>query len=490
MYGLRRQQAMFAGATVLLCLLALARPIDHDESQYVAATILAWRGLPYRDFAYLQTPLQPMLLAPLAALAGTLTWPALRLANAVFGALMLLGCYAAAREAGVGVRMATIATALLGCCDIFLFSAAVARNDALPAACLAGALWLALRAANGTGNVASALLAGFLLAAAAAAKISFALPAAAYGAWALWDRRHRPIALAVGALPAVALLMWLYAQAPDGFMFGVFTFPAQAPAQWYRAANPWKLTAAAKAVDTLKFLALGPALVALILVAIDADRHRTSRMLLVLIIAGAVAALLPEPTWRQYLLPILPPLFIRLAMVWEARAPSRPWRIAVAVFVGAGLATTAEGLINNRGMTMIEATAQGDAIGLAARRAGIDGPIATLSPQFLPAAQLTIDPRFAAGPYYFRSRSLLSPAMEPRLRVVSRARIDLTNLPPAAILIGGEGAWTSGDSGDDNALEAYAIGLRWRRIGVPGGRFRLYAPPQAAARLAPATSPS
>ncbi len=486
----QRIAALFAATLVVLCLLALARPIDHDESQYVAATVLAWHGLPYRDFAYLQTPLQPILLAPLAALAEGLAWPALRLANALFGTVMLLCCYGAAREAGAGERVALGAAAMLGCSDILLFTAAVARNDALPGACLAGAIWLAIRAANGRGTTRSALLAGLLLAAAAAAKISFALPAATYGIWALFDRRHRPVALTAGALPIAALVAWLYALAPGAFVFGVFTFPAKAPAEWYRSANPWKLTLAAKAIDTLKFLALGPALFALIIVARDRDRGATPLLLTLMIAAGLVAALLPEPTWRQYLLPVLPPLFVQLAMLWQRRPPARAVRIAVAVFVGAGFATTAEGLINGHGMTMADAAAQGRAIGRVAAAAGIDGPVATLSPQFLPAANLPIDPRFAAGPYYFRTRSLLAPALEPQFVLISRERIDFGAEPPAAILIGGEGPWTSGDAGDDAALEGFAVSHHWHRLDIPGGRFRLYTPPQATARRSPATNAS
>lgn len=477
-----RPGLVLAGVALLLCLLAMARPIDHDESQYVAATVLAWHGLPYRDFAYLQTPLQPMLFAAVAGAAGGLAWPVLRIVNALLGALTLAGVYAAARAGGVQTRTAMAVAALFGLCDILLFGAAVARNDALPAACLAGALWLAMRADAGGGTQGSAMLSGLLLAIATAAKLSFALPAIAYGGYALWDRRHRPVALAVGALPMAALVWWTWLAAPGAFMFGVFTFPALAPAEWYRTANPWKLTLAAKAIDTIKFLALGPALPALVLVARQRVRDRRAVLLDLLIVAGLVAALLPQPTWRQYLMPVLPPLFVRLALLWQSRPPGRATRIACAVFAGAGLAPTIEGLILQRGQTMADAAAQGAAIGRVARMAGAKGPVATLSPQFLPAAGLAIDPRFAAGPYYFRTLALLDPALERRYAIISRARIDFGATPPAAILIGGEGPWTSGDAGDDAALERYAVAAHWHRHDVPGGRFRLYTPPQATAR--------
>jgi hypothetical protein len=49
---------------------ALAAPINHDESQYVAAIAMMRDGLPYRDWPYLQTSLSPccsrLSLLPLA----------------------------------------------------------------------------------------------------------------------------------------------------------------------------------------------------------------------------------------------------------------------------------------------------------------------------------------------------------------------------------------------------------------------------------------
>ena len=62
-------------------------------------------------------------------------------------------------------------------------------------------------AANDRGTRGSAVLAGLLLAAAAAAKISYALPAVAYGLYALYDRRHRPGWVAIGALPVLAFVV-------------------------------------------------------------------------------------------------------------------------------------------------------------------------------------------------------------------------------------------------------------------------------------------
>lgn len=466
----------------ILVLLAMARPIDHDESQYVAAAVLAWGKLPYRDFAYLQTPLQPLLLAPFAAMAGVFAYPVLRLINAMLGAIAVVAIYGAAREGGAAPRPALAGAALFATCDIFLFSVSVARNDALPVAMLAGACWLIMRASNGRGSIGGAALIGLLLAGAAAAKISYALPAAAYGLYTLVDRQHRPVAIALGAAPMAVLVAWLWALAPGAFWFDVITFPAQAPIDWY-ASGPraTKLSMVAKLTDTLKFLALGPALLALWVVVRQRGKLQRTRVLGALIVAGLIAALLPTPTWRQYLLPVLPPLFIGLAMVWHARPPGSGQRVAAIILACAGLAPSVEALIgaSRSGLPMTQAARESTTIAAALDSAGVTGPIATLSPQFVPGTGRPIDPRFATGPFLYRSRALLDAAQARRWQMITSDRGLLITPPPAALLIGGEDRWTSGSAAIDATLRRHPPFDHWREIPVASDRFRLYLPPQA-----------
>jgi len=466
------------GLAVLFVLLALIRPVNHDASQYVAAAILARSGLPWIDFAYVQMPLQPMLFAPFAAALGDLAWPGLRVINALLGAGAVVALWRAAKAGGADDRIATACAALLAATDILLFSAGTARNDVLPAALLAVALALMVRGVGGAMRRRDAVLIGFLLAVAAGVKISYAFPAAAFFGWALLDRRYRPGMVVIGALPVVALIAWLAVQAPDAARFEVLTFPALAPDQMYReAGRAFKLSLAFKGVDTLKFLALGTALPAIVAVAVRWRRreHGVARLLDVMILAGLVAALLPEPTWRQYLLPILPPLFVRLAIAWQARPPARWERIGFALFFFAGLAPSVEGVVlaARGGIPMVVAVSDGAAIRRAMDQQGLDGPVASLAPQYVAATGRPIDPRFAAGPFYFRSHDLLDATDEERFTLLSAQRLTPDRLP-RLVLVGGDAGAEGGDSALEAAL-ARAAGPSAQAITqIRGGKFTLY----------------
>lgn len=472
---------IFAGVTAILVALAWVRPVNHDESQYVAAAALVARGLlPYSDFAYLQTPLQPLLFAPVAGVAGAFAWPALRMLNALCAAVALGAVFVAARVGGASERSALAAAGLFATADIFLFAAGAARNDALPSMLLSLALVPVVRAARrGEATRGGALLAGALLAGAAAAKVSYAVPAAAFGAVALLDRRSRPAFVLLGALPAVVLVAGLAAAAPAAFRFDVLDFPAYAPSQYYQAeGRAWKLAPWARMLDFVVFLALGPALLA----CIEAlrVRWRGPRALDALLIAGAVAALLPAPTFRQYLLPMLPPLFVRLAIAWTLRPPGRAVRIAGVVFAGVGLVPTILGFAEHRlgmsGALRVAADARA-----ALRRLPAGALVATTSPQFVPARHL--DARFAAGPFYLRSAALLDAADERRFRLVSAER--LATLGPVAAVVTGAERWSAGDVDVDAALDRWAAVRGYRAQSLAKGRLRLWLRPSGPASAPP-----
>ena len=177
---------------------------------------------------------------------------------------------------------------------------------------------------------------------------------------------------------------------------------------------------------------------------------------------------------------MLPPLFVRLAQLWEERPPTAAVRLLAAVFAAIGVAPSLVGAAQGPGLPT--AVRETRAIRAALDRARETGPVATLAPEFLPATYRLPDPRFAAGPFYFRSHALLGTAAESRASLVSEApRVPGHALRPEAVLVGGEGRWTGGDPALDTVLERWAVSHGYRAVPVESTRFRLYIDPRAQA---------
>src|SRR4029078_12747160 len=129
-----RSAFILAALRVWLIAIAFLRKLSIDESQYVASAVLTSKGLlPYRDYAYLQTPLQPFAFAPLQWLFPGHLLIAMRLANALLGAGAMMLVFGSARRMGATAGAALATAAMLTTCEAFTWSAGVARNDMLPA---------------------------------------------------------------------------------------------------------------------------------------------------------------------------------------------------------------------------------------------------------------------------------------------------------------------------------------------------------------------
>ncbi|MFZ2998336.1 MAG: hypothetical protein WA070_19430 [Sphingobium sp.] len=481
-----------AALLVLLLILVAFGPLDHDEGQYVGAVAMMRYGLPYRDFAYLQTPLQPLLFAPLAWGAKGWLFPALRVVNAVLATGAVACVWLAARRAGASDRGAAIAALALSSSHMLLFAGSVARNDALPLLLMTAGLAVLIGVVRGDTGRWSALLAGIMLAGAASAKISYGLPAAAVGLFALLHWRSLGVARVallalgggIGALPTI----WMAAQAWDAAWFGIIDYSIKAPVEW-RTLNgqafmlDWPLSL----VRMVRYLAQGCGLIALIaLLSIAGRRRRLVEVLLdMVIVAGMVAAWLPRPIYVQYLGPVLPALFIRFALL--ADAPF--WRQGlghglIVLCVVAGLGETAMKVGGN--------IASGRSPMLAVMRdvwaidrllpADLNSRVSTtVSTERIVDAALPIDRRFVTGPFLLRTRNILSPHQARAFHLTTSATLveDLDAQPPAAILAGGEGERERAASGGlDAPLEQWARRHGYRPVPLPSGRMRLYLPPR------------
>jgi len=473
--------AILISTALLIGISLLTRPINHDEGQYVGAIALMRSGLPYRDFAYLQTPLQPLLLAPLSFLSAGWVLVGARIANALFGwlslALLLFGLR------GLTPPWAAIAAVVaLACTDVFLFGCSVARNDALPMMLLSAAIALLLQPR--TLGVRSYLAAGLLLGLATSAKISFALPAAGAGLFLLVQGRGaewRPILwFAAGGMAGLLPTAVMALLAPAQFYFTVFTYSLEAPRQWWTSVgqaellSPW-----GKLHDLWKYSLSGSILPGILLAALD--RRRVPQLLLLdcMIVGALVTAYLPDPAFRQYLVPLLPPLFARLAITLGHLQPRFRWAalLCLGAFSIGGLSTTGDNIrtSSRSGSQLVRAVAIGSAVAKLSR----GGAVATLAPELVAGSNVQLDRRFVTGPFLFRTQGTLALAA---LRLGYSLNWEslplLRNDSPSAIVVGSEAEARPPlhPHGLDWHLERWAIGQHYSQHKLAGGISVFLAP--------------
>lgn len=466
----RRTGFTFAALTLWLLALALLRPLSIDESQYVASAALVARGLlPYRDFAYLQTPLQPILFAPLQWLFGGHLLIAMRMVNALLGVAVIMLVYGAALRVGAKQNTALLAAALLVTCESFIWCTAVARNDVLPAVLMALGLWLI---AAGRGR----FIAGLVFGLAASAKISYAVPSATVFLAGLWTRdgaeRRRALWFAAGVAVGLVPTFLLAALAPRAFFAETIVFPATAPTQYYtEIGKAWRL--GPDRFGRLLFTAaVGPALIASIEIACASWKGRwlldpKRRMLVAAAVGGVISAALNKPFQIFYLLPALPPLFVLVALLFSADE-ARPRRLnavwalnAAAILIP--LASWASHALDARVLPALDAERRSRALAMALAEQRIDGPVATLAGQYV----RSVDARFAAGPFLYRTMGFISAEQSRDWHIITEDKdAPLIEHPPAAIVTGN---YPDSEPALENDLAAKARSLGYRPAAEAGG---------------------
>jgi 4-amino-4-deoxy-L-arabinose transferase-like glycosyltransferase len=476
----RRTALAFAALALWLVAIALVRPLSVDESQYVASVALTARGLlPYREFAYLQTPLQPLLFAPLQWVFTDHLLLAMRLANALLALITIALVYGAARRMAARESAALAAAAMLASCQSFLWCAGVARNDVLPAALMAFGLWLIVKSAGW-----SRFGAGLAFGLAASAKISYAVPAAAVFLAGVSTsdaaERRRAFWFAAGVVAGLLPTLALAAFAPGAFLAETIVFPATAPAQYYaEISKAWRL-GPARFLQLLEAAAVGPALIAAIEVTCRGWTDRwlddpVRRSMIAAAIGGLISAALNRPFQIFYLLPALPPLFVLAAQVFsEGRAKPLWLKSLWAVFVAAGLVPVGVWFVHagRAGIVpILDAERRSEAVGAALRAQHIDGPVASLASQYVADSGVDLDRRFAAGPFLYRTRGFVSAEDAREWHIVTRDQAgSLAEQPPAAIVTG-----TYPDAQPELEIELarQAEALGYRPAACAGG-FRIW----------------
>jgi 4-amino-4-deoxy-L-arabinose transferase-like glycosyltransferase len=478
---LSRQWIVLAAAALLIGFSVFVRGLNHDEGQYVGAIALMRHGWPYVDFAYLQTPLQPLLLAPMSLIPAGWLLVGARVANGLF-ALATIWILGAALRGRARPENVLISLAALACTEPFLWGASLARNDALPMLLLAGAVALLLQAVDEPERSWTAVAAGLLLGLAVSAKISAALPAAGALLFLMlrwWRFGAKALAgFAIGGLIGLLPCVIFAVIAPEQFRFGVFTYSLQAPAQWWTSVGrAGMLEFPHRVIRLLRFAGEGVILIGLIATALDRRRSDDRLLLDLMVIGGVIGAYLPEPAYPQYLVPLLPPLVPRFALALDTVQDRlrRPVLILTAICCALGVQYTVHLGFRawKHGPGLVAALDQGR---LAARIAA-GRSIATLSPEVIAGADTNLDRRFVTGPFLYRTFGALSGealryGFSPNWEQIDG---ELNASPPGAILVGGEARPHPGHpQGLDGALAKWAEAHAYQPVPLRSRGFTLF----------------
>lgn len=474
---------LLAGALILLWGLNMRRGLNHDEHQFVAsAALLARNGLlPYRDFPYFHVPLLTFIYAFLFQFTPYLLLAARAfsvVSSSLLLALLLVVAFTWPRNLAWGERLAAglIAVVLLMASPSFVHASGRAWNHDLPvlltslAAILFG-WWLA------GGQLRSLwwlLPVGLLLGLAAAARSSFVLAAPAFALALLWFAGWRCrrawlgiSSLILGGLLGAAPALYLFALAPERFLFGNLTYAALNTAYYAQlAAPPPAMTLPGKLLTAAQLIVWQPGnLLLVVLVAVTLWLVRRSLrptvapellfalLLLPFLIAGAFA---PTPLQEQYIYPLFPwcalTWLVALRHVGNARrllVAAGAAALLAALLVAPRYAEGAEVALQPDEWNPLKVHARGERL---VQLAG-GQQVLTLAPIFALEGGSSVYPELVSGPLAFRVASLLPPEVRSKMGLVGPE--DLPSMlpgPPRSIFTGVHDS----DSVEEEPLVAYA----------------------------------
>ena len=498
---------------VLVWGLNMRRGLNHDEHQFVASgALIAREGLlPYRDFPYFHVPALSFLYALLFRATDYLLLAA-RSFSILCSWLTLVLIFGAAlawlrhQPAWWRVAIGAATVVLLMTTPSFLHASGRAWNHDFPIlltllAAVGQVSWLkqVQRTADSPRRLLWwPLVAGMLIGLAASARLTFAVPGAAFilSAFLVLPWRTRQAWLAgglfcaggiLGALPALYML----GVAPAQFVFGNLRYAQLNTAYYQQAvegagASGAAMTLGGKLASTAEYIVTQPGNLLLVLLAgyglwqaRRQLRHAAELLFLLLLVpCFLVGAYAPTPIQLQYiylLFPLLALIFLA-ALVYDARPRLSAGLVATAALISAILAVPryVEGLqvaFVPPEWFPLKVHARGEYLGdLVGQR-----PVLTLAPTYPLEGHTPIYPEFVTGVLGWRVAPLLTPDERRQVGLVALDELaaDLAARPPRGILTGLDDS----DAEEEAPLIAYAQEQGYVPIALPD-EGTLWASPQ------------
>ena len=429
---------LFALFFVTLFALAAGRGLNIDEHGFVATGALLLRegSLPFRDYPWFHTPNLTFLYALTFSLSDHLLLSA-RVVSVIctWIMLVLIAAVASRQLASSPPRsrwLLSLGAALL------LFSNPLTRYTCWrawnhPAAVLlaTGAvvcLWRGAAATRGRwwfffGGLLVALAIGTRLTVAPLAFGLLAMTLLAPRELSLRERTMRAVALCAGSFVGALPTLWIFAAAPEAFVFGVFTWHGPV-SQLFRAETDGaeEITLASRLLFLLREVLSNPGNLALLLLfvalQVAAFRQHAGKIardfpnLLVLVAIGCAlaGALAPATPYHQHYYALVPLLVLGLLPPLRLLHQRTPLRWGVAVAAAVSLASTwhdykhLKRIASPAEWTPIKIHTAGQQLATLAPR----GRVLTVAPITALEGRLRIYPAFATGHFAWRTAPFIA----------------------------------------------------------------------------------
>lgn len=486
--------------------------LDHNEHMYISASVLLAQGqVPYRDFAYLQTPYLPLLYGNLFKLLGVNSYYLFtgKLISFLFLGTSSITVFLLARRVSNNTFISLSVPTLFLLNMTIINPATEVSNYIMPLAFSILGFYVFIVSIENKIRPFGIALAGFFLAIAIGVKLTYATLVVPFIATSLLyplsehsvaitaKRRISYVLFPFVAGIAIGLLpMFFFLSDFKSLLFNNLGYH-NVNAQWRQLTGytgPLSLHSKLAYARQVFFRADNLIVLLGIMLGLRVSINRVqpirwtltqipigASLAFLLVLIAVPTALAPTPSCHQYFAMPVSFLFLLLVYSVASRGMATVYRRLLLILVVVSLAYNGPFLL----MSLQKLTHRDRWSGLyvhdvsmKVRNVLIDKTtdanlkIATLSPLFVIESNLPIYSELSTGPFLYRVGDLLTP--EDRKHFVGTSPQSITDLfnkePPVAILVGFEGEL-------DDPLVAYAITNNYSKVDIAGFGGMLYVRP-------------